>query len=1381
MMNGTSRPVSQRTQRLREIAQELGVSIYDNLSPLFRPGQIPTFRSPNDELKADEVIRRLRIEESGAQPQSRSLKRAFSANKKPEAPPTYKELYAALTRVVDENDSAGVAEVLLNRFNALGGDVNLARRGSTSVFKKITTNGDNQEQRGRLLQAATEKCRLDFVLLLSQFADQTSSDESLSVALGKRELGIIETLLSHGKCKNATISNALLQSAGNHEVINLLLRAPTRPPLQYITESLPRATMEGSLKSVSLLAQAGADGEYNNASALRHAVEIDRVDLVVAIIMGPSPPSAESLDRAIGFLFSAATANLNHCLLMMEILLCGGPHGNAASEGLFKATMLANVEMMQLLIEYNVDINYNNACAVGYAIQKNRVDLLGLLLQNQRLRPEFASESVGRIPPTSPSQVKVAVLSMLLLHGASGIQCNELLIIAVESNDVETVQLLVAYGRDNGISPVVSVDYKAAQCLQAAVSRGNLTMVRVLATEGRPSKFSLSKAFPLISDVNEECHYLMTQTLLDAGAEGPEVDLALRTAVTGKQRSRKLIELLVRSGANVNGQTLLMTVSWGNADILQILLSGNPSVATCSAAIPLAMKLQDKANRFHIIKLLLPHATTSGAEGKEIAEALIGLLQNSPEDAKLVRLLCQEGKANINFCHGQAVTLAVGCVDPIVLDTVLQSSGDPPTPQAIAKALAHALELPLTDPYRHHRIDALLRRAKPQEALNHALIQEIRSALSVKRDLSVIQTLLAAGADVNCSDGAPVCFAVRDPAIMDLLLVRRPTHKSLSMAFPLAVTLQDPARYILCEKLLKAGARGDEISKALVATAKEGPSALPFMKLLLPQADVNYREGRVLRLVVQRVFREGLDLLLTQRSHMPTMALKRRAFEDAMDIKKKQDRFDMVKKLLEAGTKGEIVSEALLTAVNSSDLPLTELLLQFGASVEYKAGKAVHSAASSGGREILKRLVEGNLSAKPTLSTLTTGFGGAMSLKENDRESHYLTLQILLGVGMKGEAVDAALVDAVKEGESNIALTELLYSNGASIEWQEGEALDIAARSGFVKTLAVLLGSQVSQNVLKRIYRSSLSLPKDQRSSIIELILRAGKSIDKHVTNTLLQATQESPADRQLVQLLLGYQVFDEGQSMAHAGQALDLGTLAILVASPKASLFISSAFEKVISAETPWQSNRGLAVIEAMLAGGATGEPVSEALFRAIDKCDASGNALTSEFVDLFLRFHADVNYRRGLVLQRACQLGDAGLIRKLIPHATPDSKSMAFPYLFVSPSDESWTLQMVELFSDVSDEGERINIDFKHPSPDIDPILFMVLRKFPRKTQVLRVLLEAGFSPNQWQLLEYDPNVGIEHVTILCWALSQPEKKISVANIDLLIESGGKLPLLV
>jgi hypothetical protein len=218
--------VTQRKQRLRAIAYELGVPVQVDLSPLSPQRRVTTFCVPDDERKADAIIGKLRIDEAASQPHAKGLKRAFSSNRKSQAPASYKELYGALTNVVVENGLAGVVEVLLNRFRALDGDINLYRRASTSVFKKIATNSDNQEQRGQLLQIATDNGRLDFVQLLSQFADQTSLDESLHLALGRRDLGIVETLLSYGKCRNRELTIAgteklfikgqMQQSSKNH-------------------------------------------------------------------------------------------------------------------------------------------------------------------------------------------------------------------------------------------------------------------------------------------------------------------------------------------------------------------------------------------------------------------------------------------------------------------------------------------------------------------------------------------------------------------------------------------------------------------------------------------------------------------------------------------------------------------------------------------------------------------------------------------------------------------------------------------------------------------------------------------------------------------------------------------------------------------------------------------------------------------------------------------------------------------------------------------------------------------------------------------------------------------------------------------------------------
>jgi hypothetical protein len=105
-------------------------------------------------------------------------------------------------------------------------------------------------------------------------------------------------------------------------------------------------------------------------------------------------------------------------------------------------------------------------------------------------------------------------------------------------------------------------------------------------------------------------------------------------------------------------ETLLGVVSQGWVQTLQTLLSGKVTPATCTAAIPLAMKIRDPLSRYHSIGLLLGPATASGTDNIEISQAVITLLQNEPEDTQLLRLLCQNGKANINAHEGLAVELA---------------------------------------------------------------------------------------------------------------------------------------------------------------------------------------------------------------------------------------------------------------------------------------------------------------------------------------------------------------------------------------------------------------------------------------------------------------------------------------------------------------------------------------------------------------------------------------------------------------------------------------------------------------------------------------------------------------------------------------------------
>lgn len=1164
--------------------------------------------------------------------------------------------------------------------------------------------------------------------------------------------------------------------------MGLFLQAPKKITEPCITHSLSLAASNGWLPVVLLLVQAGANCDNENASALMHSASMGNVAISAAIVMGRVPPSPVSLNRILDRVFSSPSDFINSNFDLIDVLLCGGPSGNATNDGIIRATMIANVELMQLLLTHNANVNYNGAAAIAHAIRQNRGDLVGVLLQRQTLKSEIASELVGLIPIGASSTDKVAILSKLLVNGASGTRCSELLATSAEHNDLDTARLLIS-AKDPTGGLVCSVDYDAGRCLEIAVAKNYLPMAKIL-LEGGPSKSSLSAALSSISSgLSGDDQFSLVQTLLQAGVEGPAVDEALVSAVSDETKSHALIELLVRNGAAIADQSLYAIVSQGLVAILEILLLGEVPARSCSLAIPMAMKIQNIHIKYHIIRLLLGPSTVSDSGCPEVTQAIIEVLQNGPEDKALLLLLCRDGKANINLHGGQAVELATINSDLEIFNTVLQMSGAIPSSDTVEKALKCVIELQTTDPNRKHKVKLLLQQAKPENAINEALVWEIKFVLeSSKQDLSVIRNLLEAGADINAIDGAAIVWGIRDPQITDLLLTKQLSPKGFLKAFNYAVCLDEPGRYCLCEKLLRAGAPREPVSIALSTVVKEGPPTIPLIELLLPQADVNFNEGHALQVVVQQEFVEGLDILLTPRDMMPSTTTKSSAFQTAMRLKNNQVRYDIAIRLLKSGLPNNITSDALVTAVNSSDIRLAEILLRSGASIEHSKGQAVLCAASSGQGDILRLFTEGRLCDKPSMSTFTSAFGGALALKQKDPDSCRLIIQILLEAGVQGDPVNAALVEIARDGDANLEISELLCKTGnASVEWNEGEALDIAAQSSSLRTLNLLLEQQPSQAVLDRAYRSASYLSKEPRYQVVELLLKAGKSINKQVSDTLTSVTKESPPDRRLVKLLLDYETFDGGESITNAARALDIDTLKLLLASAKSTSYISLAFKDVIATGFGWQSPDGLSIMKLLLESGASGNIVGEALSNSVENYENAPSYLANDFVDMLLRFGADVNYQRGLALQRAAVQVNVDLLKKLLPSATTDSKAMSIPYLFKSCEDPAKLVRGIQAFNDSLDDDDKIFITgFTHPDSLLEPVLFLALEHCPKKPHVLKALLDLGYDPNQWIPRASGPTLASEPWPVLCWAIEQREKGISNTNIESLIDAGCKSTLL-
>lgn len=186
-----------RRRRLREIAVSLGAVLETDLPPLVAT-RGPSLSVPDDDRKADAILGQLKLERSASKSSPKGLRRLSSLARIPRSQEySYDELYAALARVVEENGIAGVVEVLLKRFQTLEGDVNIARRASSGMIRRIR-NLDDQGERGRLLETATSLRREDIVQLLCPYADQSALDKALAIAVEMKDLAITEFLLAFG-------------------------------------------------------------------------------------------------------------------------------------------------------------------------------------------------------------------------------------------------------------------------------------------------------------------------------------------------------------------------------------------------------------------------------------------------------------------------------------------------------------------------------------------------------------------------------------------------------------------------------------------------------------------------------------------------------------------------------------------------------------------------------------------------------------------------------------------------------------------------------------------------------------------------------------------------------------------------------------------------------------------------------------------------------------------------------------------------------------------------------------------------------------------------------------------------------------------------------
>ncbi|KAK5628406.1 hypothetical protein RRF57_004121 [Xylaria bambusicola] len=1378
-----------RRRQLRELSEEYGLFLQPSPPLQPRPEYPPSHRTENDIIIAEELLKRQRT--TASQHQSKGgLSRAFTPKK---TAWEYKEVYDALLAHVVDQGSPGVAEALITKLNLLGGNLNLVQKSRTSLLSRRKSL--DLSERSRILQIAVENKQLEMVEVLLPFADALSLDTSLPVAMRNGSNAIAELLVRYGAAASQTANGQdefrrACANDGQSQLVGMILTSEGRPKESWVSQCMVEAARAGCLDNVMHLSQSTADGNCDRAAAVKAAIGLARRDIVLTILLGNRPPRKPGINEAFEQLMRQQNINPNEKLALTEILLCAGADGEPVAKALIHASATYFLEMVNLLICYGASIEYQGAVALRKAVSKGKVDLIKIMLNGTvEMAPKYASECVELLPKDIRFEDRRFLLATFLSRGATGTPLDEALIDSAEAGDTETVKLLVTPpSRSDEIqsaqhaSPAVgfrrshtaSTDYKGALALQIAVKKGHMAIASAILTHKPPSQVALAQVYPSIWNLPRPERYQLSELFLRAGLSGPCVHSALEHIISeqSSRRDEKLVSLLLRYGADVNineGHCIVAAISQTEVNLLEMLLKGKPTAHTISRAVPRAMEVSDSSTRSLIIDMLLATDTIKGTV--EISKALDTAMSINPTDKRLIRALLQQGNADVNINGGSTVEHAAQHSDPEILEIILGLGR--PDDNSIDKALKSLWKLSASVA-KTHKLETLLRRTKSNHTVSSVLIEEVKALLKIpssERNFTSLKLLLSKGADVNACKGEALSCAVAGSSmqIVEILLTASPSPTTLAWVMPHALRILDLMdRLTFAQKILDAGMPPSEANRALIFSVQKHPNDIPLINALVIHADTS--DGLALIEAVKNESQDIVELLLDKKSF--TSDILNKGFTTAIKTNDKKKRTLLCNSLLGAGASGEVVSNALLAAASDGDLEFGAILVRNGGSIKHKGGQAIVEAAKSGAVEVLEMLLAGN--PEVPQNTLQRAFQGATQVGNLQKRAEIF--KRLLQLGVSGEVVDIQLVSAVRYGDEGKDLVRLLLKHGASPDYSDGEAVEKAVRSAFLGNLELLLGISVNDGNSEEQQPSSQTLARGLDAAGISTEIRDLQSsigFSRQVNRLLI------PFILLFIGLLTKRSLKRDCQTLIDATSALTVTLFDELLGCCVSSEDASLVFGKVFSNSDPslWTSERGLKIATSLLKKGAEGDGVGSALVAVLKQNDAAHHSLATTFGALLLKHGADVNYNHGEALQLAAGQGNVELLARLLSEK-PNTETLgsAFSKIFDIPLGEDKVHELITLFTEYRDGNSEL--DVMSTQPGSDSIMIRALSQYPRSTKILETLLDIGFYHDQMTTCRVTGGYEVpESVTLLMWALIQPQKKISTGVINVLINRGAKI----
>ncbi len=608
--------------------------------------------------------------------------------------------------------------------------------------------------------------------------------------------------------------------------------------------------------------------------------------------------------------------------------------------------------------------------------------------------------------------------------------------------------------------------------------------------------------------------------------------------------SDAVISLLISYGADPNfdsSSALNLAIGKQHYKIAVALCSG-PHVLTqanLQRLLDTTLRLPSRQNTLQFLQLLFCCGLPPNSNG--LSDLLISTTRsNDTTSAKMMLSHKVSPAANEAECLRAAIARSNWVLTDIILQT-------PISPQQASAALA-VLPADIPQSTRLPIIQALVSAGANGPPLDRWLVQATKEG-----DTTVIDTLLKAGASITPSSGSALHFAVsrKDTDSLRLLLNARPSPQALSSVFPLLRKDHTTSeRFETSRLLLGHGAHGPEVDQALVDAIREMPSAREealIQELVRHGADVNYDNGIAISLAVALADMSIVQLLCDRK---PNSTSASAALPRTFDSNGKR---------------------------HSKTSSLIELLLRFGVD-ERPALQTLQIAIndSSDNMDIITCL----LTASPQL--VGDALKMALLLKESSRKTSLL--ETILRMKVSQEALDQALAVEVRQAVSGYDLTvaKLLLAHGASVSFNDGEALSIAVAAGNSQLVGLLFSGkhQPSQSNITKAFRAlfaNCSVPNATRND--EEILNISRNLLSHnVEQTAIDSAlqvvvfnqDENRRAQPLIDLLLMHNAnvnAGNGAGIVFAAQKRDLAVFELFMRqSPNFAVIVPALLNSDLS-----------------------------------------------------------------------------------------------------------------------------------------------------------------------------------------------------------------------